>query len=205
MTLLKICGMTDPGLVKQAATRGASMLGFILVPSSPRYCHPALASEYIEWLRVCAPATKSVVVLVSDEPDEVRSVYERLRPDFIQLHTTMNAATFNQLGVHGLIKVFSVKGPLNESDIVAFQADYYLFDTFKATQSGGTGQSFDWRWIPLSVMPKAIIAGGIKPEDIPKLKADLHPFAVDLNSKLEIRKGRKSPARIEKAIRFSYR
>jgi len=197
--------MTDLGLVKLAANRGVSMLGFILVPSSPRYCHPVMASEYIEWLRVCAPATKSVVVMVSDDPDEVRSAYDTLRPDFIQLHSNMNATTFNQLGISGLIKVFSVKAPLKESDILAYQADFYLFDTFKAGQSGGTGLSFDRSWLPLSVMPKTIIAGGLKPEDIPKLKSEFHPYAVDLNSRLEVRKGRKSPARIEKAIRFSYR
>jgi phosphoribosylanthranilate isomerase len=197
--------MTDPGLVKLASSCGVDMLGFILVPTSPRYCHPALASEYIEWLRVCAPKTKSVVVMVSDSPEEVTSVHETLQPDFIQLHTNMSADKFNQMAIPGLIKVFAVKGPMKESEIVEFKADLYLFDTYKKGQSGGTGQTFDWGWLPMSVMKQAIIAGGLCPEDIPGIVKQYHPYGVDLNSKLEIAPGRKSPARIEKAIRYRYR
>lgn len=202
MTMLKICGMTNPNHVRLAASKGVSMLGFILVPTSPRYCHPEHAGLYIKWLREHYPKTKSVVVLVSDSPDEIAAIHKTLKPDFIQLHTTLKADAFNKLNISGLIKVFLVSGPLSETEILAYKAQYFLFDTFKKGQQGGTGQQFDWSWIPKSVLPKAIIAGGLRPEDILPIALTYHPYAVDLNSTLELTRGIKSPARVERAIRL---
>ena len=202
MTSLKICGMTNSSHVRLAASKGVSMLGFILVPTSPRYCHPEHAGLYIRWLRQHYPQTKSVIVLVSDNPDDIRATHKTLSPDFIQWHTSLKADEFNRLHISGLIKVFSVQGLMTEADILAYEADYYLFDTYRKGQHGGTGRPFDWEWIPKSLMPKAIIAGGLRPKDILPLVSKYHPYAVDLNSTLEISRGIKSPARIEKAIRF---
>ena len=35
--LVKVCGMREPGNVKQVAQLGVDMMGFIFYPKSPRY------------------------------------------------------------------------------------------------------------------------------------------------------------------------
>ncbi|RLB07645.1 MAG: N-(5'-phosphoribosyl)anthranilate isomerase, partial [Deltaproteobacteria bacterium] len=63
-----------------------------------------------------------------------------------------------------------------------------------------TGESFDWA---LAVEAKKfglpiILSGGIGPDNIRDAVSAVKPFAVDVNSKVEIRPGKKSPELIKR-------
>ena len=61
MTLVKICGLTRPDDVDAAVAAGADMVGFILVPGTPRYVEPDRARE----LAARVPSTVRTVAVVT--------------------------------------------------------------------------------------------------------------------------------------------
>ena len=66
MTLIKICGMTTAEDIDQAVAAGADMIGFILVPWSPR----AIDLEQARTLRTHVPAGVEAIGVLSDETAE---------------------------------------------------------------------------------------------------------------------------------------
>jgi phosphoribosylanthranilate isomerase len=72
-----------------------------------------------------------------------------------------------------------------------------LLDGFARGLRGGTGRTLDWnlarsarRYGPI------ILAGGLKPENIAEAIRVAQPYAVDIASGVELRPGRKDPARL---------
>ena len=49
-TLIKICGLNNETSVVTAAQNGADMLGFVFVPSSPRYITPEQANNLQQFI-----------------------------------------------------------------------------------------------------------------------------------------------------------
>ena len=64
----------------------------------------------------------------------------------------------------------------------------YVLDAQHGTQQGGTGKTFDWSLIPQSLKNKALLAGGISPDNIEQALAQ-GCLGVDLNSGVEQAKG----------------
>ena len=80
---VKICGLTEPARVEQAARLGAAYLGFVCYPPSPRYVDPALARELVEGV----PAGVESVGLVVDASDaELDALLQAVPFDVLQLH-----------------------------------------------------------------------------------------------------------------------
>jgi phosphoribosylanthranilate isomerase len=77
----------------------------------------------------------------------------------------------------------------------AFRTDYHLFDRGGKGRWGGTGEAFDWGLLRerRSEVP-AIVAGGLRPENVAEAIAVTHPFAVDVASGVESEPGRKDHA-----------
>ena len=61
---VKICGLTEPDRVVQAAELGAAFLGFVFYPPSPRYLDPARARELVSAM----PAGPEAVGLLVVQP-----------------------------------------------------------------------------------------------------------------------------------------
>ena len=68
------------------------------------------------------------------------------------------------------------------------RAPVYLLDTFVKDKYGGTGKVFAWRiahrvvkYFPI------IIAGGLHPENVGEVVANLKPWGVDVSSGVESR------------------
>jgi phosphoribosylanthranilate isomerase len=83
-------------------------------------------------------------------------------------------------------------------------ADAVLLDTKTATRIGGTGVTHDWsisRRIRDALAPTPVIlAGGLTPANVAAAVEQVHPYAVDVNSGVSIRRGRKSAALVEAFI-----
>lgn len=97
-----------------------------------------------------------------------------------------------------IIKVFGIKDEFNFDVLQPYleEVDYFLFDT-KGKERGGNGVKFDWT--VLEQYPYAnpfFLSGGIGPEDIEQIqivrKTNLPIYALDVNSKFEIKPGLKN-------------
>jgi phosphoribosylanthranilate isomerase len=77
----------------------------------------------------------------------------------------------------------------------AFRTDLHLFDRRARGLWGGTGESFDWSLLRerRSKVP-AIVAGGLRPENVAEAISVTHPYAVDVASGVEAEPGRKDHA-----------
>ena len=68
MTLVKICGLTREQDVDAAVAAGADMVGFVLVPDTPRY----VALDRARALAARVPAGVKTVAVVDDSGDSPR-------------------------------------------------------------------------------------------------------------------------------------
>ena len=55
---VKVCGLTEPARIEQAAELGAAFVGLIFYPPSPRYVDPALARP-VDAAELVGDATKA--------------------------------------------------------------------------------------------------------------------------------------------------
>lgn len=197
---IKICGLTRWSDVKFAADKGVDFLGFILAPNSPRCIDIDRAKQFVAKLDIMYPDVGSVAVVVRKDLMEIDHIIKSVDPDYIQVHNDMKANDFNKIDFENKIKVLRVNGPLELSNLSDYKAKYFLFDTYVKGQSGGTGKTFDWQWIPKEILCKSFISGGIDLNNMTTIIKDISPFAIDMNSGLETEPGIKSHTAIVKAV-----
>src|SRR5688572_21021821 len=81
--VLKICGITRLADARRAVEQGATTLGFVFWPRSPRYLAPESAAAIIAELPA---AVTTVGVFVNEEIDRVRAVAATTGVNVVQLH-----------------------------------------------------------------------------------------------------------------------
>lgn len=139
-----------------------------------------------------------VGVFVNPELDEVAKAVEDAGLTMVQLSgeegPSFCAEVARKAGVK-VIKAVHVSSAADVHAAEAFRTDLHLFD--KGTQGlwGGTGESFDWGLLGArrSDIP-AIVAGGLRPENVAEAIAVTRPYAVDVASGVEAEPGRKDHA-----------
>ncbi len=203
-TRVKMCGTTRLEDAVAAVRFGVDALGFIFYTKSPRYIVPEMAATIF---RSLPPFIDRVGVFV-DAPlaEVVQTVGFGL--SFVQLHG--NESPDYCLGLRemlpscGIIKAFRV-GDASRSDAFGPYAscvDAFLLDTYVKGTSGGTGLVFDWSIIDkLNLQRPTILAGGISPENVARAIAAVHPYAVDINSAIELQPGIKDHRRLQALMR----
>jgi phosphoribosylanthranilate isomerase len=100
-----------------------------------------------------------------------------------------------------VIKAISVA---TEADVAGLdlKPDFYLFDTKKGTQVGGTGERFDWSILTAySVDIPYFLAGGLDEARISEAKKLPGLYALDFNSKLESSPGLKDLTKVNEIMK----
>ena len=195
MTRVKICGLTNLEDALAACRLGADALGFVLA-QSPRRVSPDAVRAII---RALPPLVSTVGVFADAEPEEVAWLRRYCGLDWVQLHGQEDEAAAAGLGPR-VIKALKV-GPGREPDAEAYPGCALLLDTHDPRAAGGTGKSFDWSLArPVARARPVILAGGLNPDNVARAIEQVQPFAVDVSSGVEIRKGKKDHERIAKFI-----
>jgi phosphoribosylanthranilate isomerase len=192
---VKICGLTNLDDAAEAVRLGAWAIGLIHHEASPRSCSAEDAAEIgAAFRRKC----EVVGVFVNPELDEVAKAVENAGLTMVQLNgeegPSFCAETARRTGVK-VIKAVHVSSAADIHAAEAFRTDYHLFDRASAGLWGGTGESFDWSLLGdrRSEIP-AILAGGLRPDNVAEAIATAHPHAVDVASGVEAEPGRKDHA-----------
>ena len=202
---VKMCGTTRLEDALAAVRCGIDALGFIFYPKSPRFITPENAKPIIETL---PPFIDRVGVFVNASHQEViRTAGCGL--SYLQLHGDEPAdycrALREMLPVCGIIKAFRVGDASKPEDFAPYNdcVDAFLLDTYAKGIPGGTGISFDWSVIDsLALQRPIILAGGLTPENVANAIAAVRPYAVDINSGVELQPGIKDHDRLASLMRI---
>ncbi len=139
-----------------------------------------------------------VGVFVNPELDEVARAVENASLTMVQLNgeegPSFCAEVARKTGVK-VVKAIHVASAADIHAAEAFRTDLHLFDRRARGLWGGTGESFDWGLLRerRSQVP-AIVAGGLRPENVAEAISVTHPWAVDVASGVEAEPGRKDHA-----------
>ena len=197
MTRIKICGLTRMEDALFAADQGADFLGFIFVPSTPRFVEPERVAEITAALRDRDRRPQFVGVFRDASAAYMRGIAATAGLDRVQLHGAENDDDIRAVGLPA-IKTFRVGDTLPDTSSHA-AADWFLFDTYEERRVGGTGRRFDWSL--LSKYPRKkpfFLAGGLNADNIAAAVSLVRPDGIDVASGVESAPGIKDHAKIEK-------
>ncbi|RAP41020.1 N-(5'-phosphoribosyl)anthranilate isomerase [Rhodovulum viride] len=197
---VKICGLTSPAAVEAAARLGASYLGFVFFPRSPRH----LEIETARALAMAVPPGLAKVALTVDADDAaLEALLDRVPIDMLQLHGHESPDRVAELRARFGLPVMKAVGVADEADLPALAdharvADQILVDAKPpkdAALPGGNGLAFDWRLIAGRRWPVPwMLAGGLTPGNVAEAIALTGAQQVDVSSGVESAPGVKDEA-----------
>ena len=193
-TRVKICGFTQVEQAVQAAKLGVDAIGLVFYPPSPRNIDIEQAQKIVRAL----PAFTTVVALfVNEQEAKIREVLANVAIDCIQFHGEENAENCRIYG-KPYIKALQVHADVNIPELAKqyYDAAGLLLDAYHPDAKGGTGQGFDWDLIPKQCDLPIILAGGLSVENAKQAVQTVRPYALDVSSGVEIKKGFKDAAKM---------
>jgi len=195
---VKICGLTRLEDALLAVSLGAHALGFIFFKKSPRYVSPEVARNIIQSL---PPFVQTVGVFVNEKAEVIRKTAQFCGLNLIQLHGNESPDFCVELGLP-CIKAFRIKDEESLKSLPSYKGKVkaWLLDTYKKDLPGGTGETFNW---DLANRAKTygvpvILAGGLGPDNIETAIKTVRPYAIDVNSGIEVCPGVKDKELMEK-------
>ena len=190
-----------------AVKAGASMVGFVFFPPSPRSISIADASA----LAARVPVNiKKVALTVNADDDFLREIAKNVSIDIFQLHgNEQPERVFEVRHTFGLpiIKALPVEDHLDLMVARGYDAvvDYFLFDSKPPRDSrrpGGNATAFDWSLLNgFSLAKPWLLAGGLTPENVMQAIEISGAQMVDVSSGVEDAQGVKSLDKIRSFLR----
>jgi phosphoribosylanthranilate isomerase len=204
---VKICGLRTVADVMAAADAGASYVGFVFFPKSPRN----VTIDEAAALAIEVPMGVAKVALVVNADDAFLDALTAKVPlDMLQLHGSETPARVAEVKARYSLPVMKAIGistaaDLEKIDTYAAVADQLLIDAKPpkdANLPGGNGNAFDWQllagrkyWIK-----PWMLAGGLTMDNVASAIATTGATQVDLSSGVESAPGVKDPALIHAFI-----
>ena len=166
---IKICGLTTAAAVEVAAEAGASHVGFVHFPKSPRH----LSADKAARLREVVPDGVKVVLLTVDlEPKATMEILEAVRPDVLQLHGRETPEWLALIKNNSRLEVWKAVGVRDLATLEGGAryrdaAHLLLYDAPAGALPGGNGLALDWRLLihHRHVLPWGL-AGGLNPGNV---------------------------------------
>ena len=191
---IKVCGITRRDDALLAADLGASAVGFVFWPPSPRYVEPVHAAAIAREL----PADVAPVGVFVDSPvDDVRRIAAEVGLSAVQLHGDEPPTLCDGLP-YRVLKAVAVAGEatLDAADRVPARITV-LLDARDPIRKGGTGRTVDWRVAAaVAARRRIFLAGGLCPENVGTALRTVRPYGIDVSSGIEARPGRKDAGRL---------
>ena len=197
MVRVKICGVTRGEDALCAVEAGASAVGFIFVPGSPRQVTPAAARAMI---RTIPPFVTSVGVVVDATRGEINRLIEETGIGCLQLHgdETPDDVTGYPVPVY---KAFRVGPGFDPRILGKYPVQACLLDSLIEGVRGGTGRTFKWDIaLQAKTYARIILSGGITPANVGEAIRQVRPYAVDVSSGVESSPGVKDRNTIKRLM-----
>jgi phosphoribosylanthranilate isomerase len=193
---IKICGITRLTDALHAVDQGATALGFIFWPRSPRAVSPARAAEIIAEL---PSGVMTVGVFVNEPIEGIHAMVARTGITAVQLHGDEPPAYADAIEWPLLRAV--------DADEVADACDAWsekvtlLLDTIDPVRRGGTGVPVDWTIAAgVAEARRVVLAGGLTPENVAGAIRAVRPYGVDVSSGVELTPGVKDFGKVSRFV-----
>ncbi|MEX2616015.1 MAG: phosphoribosylanthranilate isomerase [Alphaproteobacteria bacterium] len=200
----KICGINDPAAMQTAVSGGASHVGLVFYPPSPRAVSPQQAAALV----ALAPGHVTRVGLFVDAADAaIDAVLDAVALDLLQLHGAESPERVTELKQRTGLKVMKAIPIAEEADLARADAylpvaDWLLFDA-KPPKSmanalpGGNALSFEWRLLADRQWPLPwMLAGGLDSGNAAEAVRLSRAVILDTSSGVEDSPGQKNPDKI---------
>ena len=183
--ILKICGITRLTDALHAVREGATAIGFVFWPGSPRSVSPELASEIVAAL---PPTVTTVGVFVNESVEGIRRTARTTGIRMVQLHGDEPPAYVDEIE-QPVIRSVTLDTVVDTAH--AWPADTTLLLDSTDPVRGGSGRSvIDWsRAAIVARERRVVLAGGLTPQNIEEAIMTVRPFGVDVSSGVESRPG----------------
>jgi len=192
---VKVCGICRGEDAQLAVTLGASAIGFIFWPESPRYCDPGRAQEIAATL----PGHITTVGVFVDQPvGEVIEIADRVSLGAIQLHGREAVEDFNRVR-QPLIKAVAVTSSFEPDEVDRLpEGVTVLLDAHDPVRRGGTGRTIDWATAAqVAARRRTILSGGLHAGNVRDAIACVQPHMVDVSSGVESAPGVKEAGKLQ--------
>ncbi len=186
---VKICGITQPEQGKAIASSGATALGFICVPSSPRYVSAAQIWAVITQL---PENIDNIGVFANSTVDEIAQTVAESGLTGVQLHGDESIDFCYQVRQSlpdvEIIKALRIRSleDFDKAGTYTTSVNTLLLDAYHPQQLGGTGKTLDWNMLQqFSPSCPWFLAGGLTPDNIVEALNQVKPSGIDLSSGVE--------------------
>ena len=191
--LVKICGMTNLEDALVCASAGADLLGFIFYARSPRCIEPSKAAGIIKHL---PSSVTPVGVFVNEKREVITKIVSETHLRGIQLSGDEPVEACEQFSVP-VWKAFRIRTNEEVEHIKRYNVDAVMLDGAPDLTYGGSGVVADFDVaLKMKQYHRVILAGGLTPENISEAVRTVQPYAVDVNSGVEITPGKKDPDKV---------
>jgi phosphoribosylanthranilate isomerase len=178
--MVKVCGITRRQDAEVAVEAGASALGFVFVPSSPRSIAPERAAEIGRGLPVL-----KVGVFVNESAASIEEMTRIAQLDIAQIY---GGAAPTGARVWKAFRLTAAFDPA-----LAHGAEAVLLD------GPANGISFDWTLVR-SNGAKIIVAGGLDASNVAEAIRTVKAWGVDASSRLESSPGIKDHDKVRRFV-----
>jgi phosphoribosylanthranilate isomerase len=204
MTLVKICGISDPKHARAAAAFGADFVGMVFAPSRRQVTlgqakriaaalgktpGPPLAAGDTAALEAALAKRRPLLVGVfaDQDSDTINSIAEDVGLDLVQLSGS-EPWEMNEHLARPVLKCMKVRARETAPDIIRHYhgGAILLLDPYVEGTYGGTGQTLDWSVAgEIASQTPTVLAGGLTPENVAEAVRTVHPWCVDVSSGVE--------------------
>jgi len=200
--IAKICGLSSATTLDAALAAGATMVGFVFFPKSPRN----IGYEQARALGAQARGRARIVALSVDaDDDRLARIVESLLPDILQLHgreTPSRVTEIRERFGRPTMKAIGVAAPADFAAAAPYDgvADFLLIDAKPAKNAllpGGNGLAFDWG-LARDFRPQTpwLLSGGLDPDNVAEAITLTGARGVDVSSGVESAPGVKDESKI---------
>jgi phosphoribosylanthranilate isomerase len=200
----KICGINDQVAMEAALDGGASHVGLVFYPQSPRAVTPDAAGTLSA---IAAGRAVRTGLFVDPDDAAIDAVLDTVGLDLLQLHGAEPPARVTELRRRTGLKVMKVirvgaAADIDRAEEYLDVADWLMFDALppndmKNALPGGNALSFDWTLLAGRDWPLPwMLAGGLTVENVAEAVRLSGARAVDTSSGVEDAPGRKNPDKI---------
>jgi phosphoribosylanthranilate isomerase len=184
--VVKVCGITRREDALAVAEAGASAIGFIFYPKSPRYITPEAAAHLSGDLSLW-----KVGVFVNESPAAIEAVMRAAHLDIAQIYGSEAIAGVRVWKAHRVEK--------SVPDAFTTAAEAILLD------GTSNGTAFDWSvardFARQNPSTRVIVAGGLNASNVGEAIRVVRPWGVDASSSLEISPGVKDRESVRRFVK----